>query len=144
MWVKAAQRELERQMNEFMRPLGVTGAQADAITVIGQAGPLALKDLGELLIAEAGHPSRLVDRLVDAGLVDRRGGDDDRRRVVLSLTAKGRRLEKRIEEVRQRVLEIGREMLGGRDVESAIELFSHMLAGSDYADLIERRRALSR
>lgn len=144
MWVKAAQRELERQMNEFMRPLGVTGAQADAITVIGQAGPLALKDLGELLIAEAGHPSRLVDRLVEAGLVDRRGEQDDRRRVVLSLTAKGRRLEKRVEDVRQRVLEIGREMLGNRDVDAVIELLSHMLAGSEYADLIERRRELAR
>ena len=39
-----------------MRLLGVSGAQADAITVIGQAGPLSLKELGELLIAESGHP----------------------------------------------------------------------------------------
>ncbi|CAA9505519.1 MAG: hypothetical protein AVDCRST_MAG45-1574 [uncultured Solirubrobacterales bacterium] len=56
-----------------MRPLGLTGAQADAVVVIGQAEPLSLNDLGELLIAEAGHPSRLVDRLVDAELVERRG-----------------------------------------------------------------------
>ena len=64
--VKAIQRELERRMNDAMAPLGLTAAQADALVVIGQAGPLSLKDLGELLIAEAGHPSRLVDRLVDA------------------------------------------------------------------------------
>ena len=70
--VKAMQRELERQMNDAMSPLGLTAAQADALVVIGQAGPLSLKALGELLIAEAGHPSRLVDRLVDAGLVERR------------------------------------------------------------------------
>src|SRR4051794_34681348 len=88
--VKAGQRELERRMNEAMRPLGLTGAQADALAVIGQAGPLSLKDLGELLIAEAGHPSRLVDRMVEAGLVERRAAGDDRRRVELSLTPQGR------------------------------------------------------
>src|SRR4051812_40828340 len=93
---KAISRELERRVNEAMAPLGITAAQADALVVIGQAGPLALKELGDLLIAEAGHPSRLVDRLVESGLVERRAASDDRRRVVLSLTAKGRRLEKRV------------------------------------------------
>src|SRR3989442_10407256 len=69
--VKALQRALERGANEAMRPLGLTGAQADALTVLRQAGPLSLGELGELLIAEAGHPSRLVDRLGEAGLVER-------------------------------------------------------------------------
>ena len=50
--VKALQRELERGSNELMKPLGLTGPQADALVVIGQAQPLALKDLGGLLIAE--------------------------------------------------------------------------------------------
>src|SRR5918996_925815 len=85
--VKALQRELERASNELMKPLGLTGPQAE---------PIALKDLGRLLIAEAGHPSRLVDRLVEAGLVERRSAEEDRRRVVLSLTPRGRRLQKRI------------------------------------------------
>jgi DNA-binding MarR family transcriptional regulator len=50
--VKAVSRELERWTNEAVRPLGVTAAQADALVVIGQAQPISLKDLGELLIAE--------------------------------------------------------------------------------------------
>src|SRR5687767_5658751 len=100
------QRELERQMNDAMRPLGLTAAQADALVVIGQAEPLSLKELGELLIAEAGHPSRLVDRLVDAGLVVRRAAGADRRRVELSLTRRGHSLEKRIARAREEVLEL--------------------------------------
>ena len=90
--VKAAQRELERRINAAMAPLGITAAQADALVVIGQAQPLALKDLGELLIAEAGHPSRLVDRLVEAGLVERRAIEGDRRSHALHLTGKGQDL----------------------------------------------------
>src|SRR5918992_6177228 len=104
--VKAAQRALEQLTNEAMKPLGVTGPQADAITVIGQAGPLSLKELGELLIAEAGHPSRLVDRLVESGLVERRAAGDDRRRVELSLSEKGRALEQRVLDAREGVMEL--------------------------------------
>jgi DNA-binding MarR family transcriptional regulator len=140
--LKAAQRELERVMNEALRPLGLTAAQADAIAVIGQAGPLALKDLGELLIAEAGHPSRLVDRLVEAGLVERRAAGSDRRRVELSLTAAGRRIEKRVLAVREQVLELGRQTVGDRDVGPALELLRELLAGTAYGDLIARRREL--
>jgi DNA-binding MarR family transcriptional regulator len=139
--VKAAQRALEQLTNEAMKPLGVTGPQADAIIVIGQAEPLSLKELGELLIAEAGHPSRLVDRLVEAGLVDRRIGED-RRRIELSLTSKGRRLEKRLLAAREQIRELALEVLGDRDIEPTLELLRHMLQVSPLAEVIERRRAL--
>jgi DNA-binding MarR family transcriptional regulator len=140
--LKAIQRELERQMNDAMRPLGLTAAQADALSVIGQAGPLSLKELGELLIAEAGHPSRLVDRLVEADLVARRAGGDDRRRVELSLTARGRRLEKRIDATRQRFLNLAREVLGDRDLEPALRLLRDLLQYTSFAELVARRREL--
>jgi DNA-binding MarR family transcriptional regulator len=140
--IKAGQRDFERRANEAMRPLGLTGAQADAITVIGQAGPLSLKELGELLIAEAGHPSRLVDRLVDAGLVERRPAEDDRRRIVLSLTARGRRLEKRIQAAREEQLTLGHALIGERDLEPALELLRDLAQFSPYEELINRRREL--
>jgi MarR family transcriptional regulator, organic hydroperoxide resistance regulator len=140
--VKAGQRELERRMNDAMRPLGLTGAQADAILVIGQAEPLSLKELGELLIAEAGHPSRLVDRLVEAGLVERHAAGDDRRRVVLSLTSRGRRLEKRIFAAREGVLDLARELIGDRDLEPTLEFFRDLLQYSSFAELVARRREL--
>jgi MarR family transcriptional regulator, organic hydroperoxide resistance regulator len=140
--VKAAQRELERVTNEAMKPLGVTGPQADAITVIGKAGPLSLKELGDLLIAEAGHPSRLVDRLVEAGLVERHTAGDDRRRIELMLTSKGRRLEKRVLAVRGQIRELALTVLGDRDIEPTLELLRHMLQVSPLAQVIKRRRKL--
>jgi DNA-binding MarR family transcriptional regulator len=140
--VKAGQRELERRMNDAVRPLGLTGAQADALAVIGQAEPLSLKELGELLIAEAGHPSRLVDRLVEASLVERRAAEDDRRRIELSLTPRGRRLERRVLAAREGVLQLGRELVGERDLAPAIELLEDLLRYTPYAGLIARRREL--
>ena len=142
MSIKAAQRELERRQNEAMRPLGLTGAQADALVVIGQAGPVSLNELGDLLIAEAGHPSRLVDRLVEAGFVERRAAQDDRRRVELSLTPRGRRLQKRILASRESMLELGRVVVGDRDLEPVLKLFREGLQVTPFAELIERRREL--
>jgi DNA-binding MarR family transcriptional regulator len=140
--VKALQRALERGANEALRPLGLTGAQADALTVLRQAGPISLKELGELLIAEAGHPSRLVDRLVEAGLVQRQHSEDDRRRIVLSLTPAGRKLEKRADELRQTQLDFFKQLVGNRDLSSELELVLEMLRYTPFAELIDRRRAL--
>ena len=140
--VKALQREFERQANELMRPLGLTGAQAEAVTVIGQAEPLSLRELGSLMIAEAGHPSRLVDRLVAAGLVERRMADDDRRRVELSLTAHGRALDVRVRSARQSALDAGRQVLGDRDLAPVAGLVRELLSRTQFGELIERRRRL--
>src|SRR5687768_10064612 len=124
-------------MNEAMQPLGLTAAQADALTVLAQAGPLSLKALGELLIAEAGHPSRLVDRLVEAGWVERRAAGEDRRRVVLSLTDAGRRLERKVSETRSAQLDFARQLVAGRDLGPALELLRELVPMTPYADLIE-------
>lgn len=140
--IKAGQRDFERRANDAMRPLGLTGAQADALTVIKQAGPLSLKELGELLIAEAGHPSRLVDRLVEAGLVSREPADDDRRRIVLELTSAGRRKERQVEQARAQVLELGRALIGDRDLEPLLETLRELAQFSPFGELVTRRREL--
>lgn len=140
--LKAAQRGIERAMNEALEPLGITAAQADAITVIGQAEPLSLKELGDLLIAEAGHPSRLVDRLVGAGYVERRAAAADRRRIVLSLTRQGRKLAAKIEDTRRSVLDLAGQLIGERDVEPTLDLFNELLEHTPYKELIDRRRRL--
>jgi MarR family transcriptional regulator, organic hydroperoxide resistance regulator len=141
--VKALQRELERGSNELMKPLGLTGPQADALVVIGQAEPIALKDLGRLLIAEAGHPSRLVDRLVEAALVERETAEDDRRRVELRLTRTGRRLARRVEKVRQDLFDASRPHLDETRLAAATVVLRQLLEGTPAAELIERRRRLA-
>jgi DNA-binding MarR family transcriptional regulator len=140
--VKAIQRELERRTNEAMQPLGLTAAQADALVVIGQAQPLALKELGQLLIAEGGHPSRLVDRLVESGLVARRVASNDRRSIELSLTADGRKLERRVTAAREGIFDLARQMVGERDLDPGLRLLRDLVGLTSFAELIARRRAL--
>ena len=141
--VKAMERIFERLTNDAMRPLGVTSVQADAIYVLGASGPHSLKELGDLMIAEAGHPSRLVDRLVELDFVARAQATGDRRRVELSLTNKGRELYEQIVRVRTSIFELGRELLGDLELEPALVVLQRFLAGTEFGDLIERRRSLT-
>jgi MarR family transcriptional regulator, organic hydroperoxide resistance regulator len=140
--IKALDRELQRRINDAMTPLGVTAAQADALVVIGQAGRVSLKDLGDLLIAEGGHPSRLVDRLVEAGLVERRTAADDRRRIELSLTSEGKRVVGRINQTRDALKELGRQLIPERDLNAAMKALRRMLEHTPHTELVARRREL--
>ena len=144
LWVKGMQRELERGSNELMKPLGLTGPQADALVVIEHAQPIALKELGRLLIAEAGHPSRLVDRLVEAGLVERRVATDDRRRIELTLTPAGRRKAKQVTKTRQALFDAGSGAVSRKELDAVLRVFRRLMHDAPLADLIERRRKLDK
>ena len=82
--------------------------------------------------------------LIKAGQRDfeRRPAEDDRRRIVLSLTARGRRLEKRIQAAREEQLELGHALIGERDLEPALRLLRELAQFSPYEELINRRREL--
>src|SRR3954468_24110329 len=126
-----------------MKPLGLTGPQADALVVIGQAQPIALKDLGRLLIAEAGHPSRLVDRLVEAGRGERRAAEDDRRRIELTLTPAGRRLARRVEKVRQDLFDASKPHVDEKRLAATTRALLQLLEDTPAGELIARRRSLA-
>ena len=141
---KAVHRESERRLSEGLAPLNVTPAQAEALIVLQMAQPISLGDLGDLLIAEGGHPSRLVDRLVRNGWVERVVATNDRRRLVLSLTASGGNLVEQIKSVREQLCEDKRSLLEDTDLSSTMALFEGYLLGSPWWETVERRRALGR
>ncbi|WP_220447339.1 MarR family winged helix-turn-helix transcriptional regulator [Nonomuraea deserti] len=85
--VLAAQREGNRLLGQALKPLGITTSQAEVIRVLQDRQPLTLNGLGDLLVCETGNsPSRLVERLVTAGLVHRETSPHDRRHIELILT----------------------------------------------------------
>jgi DNA-binding MarR family transcriptional regulator len=99
--ILAAQREGSRLFAEQIRPLGLTPAQAEVLAVLHEAQPLSLIDVGERLVCEAGSPSRLVDGLVKAELVQRIPSSTDQRKVSLTLTEHGEQLYQQVAEIEQ-------------------------------------------
>src|SRR6266540_6303039 len=85
--------EGNRLLAAELRPMGLTPSQAEVLRVLADHQPLTLTALGELLVCETGSsPSRLVDRLVAQGLIQRDTDPADRRFLTLSLTTEGKRL----------------------------------------------------
>src|SRR5215510_10529770 len=94
--ILAAQREGNRLIAEALRPLGLTPSQAEVLRVLQDHEPLSLIALGDLLVCETGSPSRLVQGLVEDGLVERLPSPTDKRMVTLSLTNQGREMAAKV------------------------------------------------
>src|SRR5260370_6361637 len=97
--ILAAQREGSRLYAERVRPLGLTPSQAEALSVLHEAQPLSLIEVGERLACETGSTSRLVNGLVQAGLVERVVSSADQRQISLSLTSRREAVNPQIIEV---------------------------------------------
>jgi DNA-binding MarR family transcriptional regulator len=70
--------------------IGLTPAHAEIISVLAEWGPMNLRDLGEMIVCEASSPSRIVETMVQRGLLNRSTDPSSRRAVVLELTDTGR------------------------------------------------------
>jgi len=108
-----------------VRPLfgqfDLTPPQWDVIYALAQGDPagMMLSDLGQRLLVTGGNVTGLVDRLEEAGLVERLPHPQDRRVVLAALTERGREVYSQVvPEYRARLL----ELLGDWDPERREEL----------------------
>jgi DNA-binding MarR family transcriptional regulator len=70
----------------------VTLIQVRALVIIASRGPMHLAALADDMGVHPSNATRTCDRLVAAGLLDRRDNPADRRHLLLTLTAAGREL----------------------------------------------------
>ncbi|MGO4407233.1 MarR family winged helix-turn-helix transcriptional regulator [Bosea sp. RAF48] len=80
------------QMTGRIRKLGLSIPQFDLLSTLTEQEGISQSELAERLYVTKGNVSGLVDRLVQAGLVERRAIAGDRRSYAMHLTAEGRRL----------------------------------------------------
>jgi DNA-binding MarR family transcriptional regulator len=140
--VLAAQREGSRRLTQELRAIRLTPSQSEVLRILGDHGPLSLTGLGELLVCESGsNPSRLVDRLVGAGLVERVVAAEDRRQVTLSLTYAGREMEAAVRAVEERLYVDLDAVSVGVDLQPVIQVLRLLSAGEPAGDALEKRIA---
>ncbi|MFZ5776269.1 MAG: MarR family winged helix-turn-helix transcriptional regulator [Thermodesulfobacteriota bacterium] len=77
---------------EVVRGTGLSPAQMHAIEIIGQAGPLRMKELAAKAGVTTGTITVMVDRLSRQGMVRRSPNANDRRSFLIELTEKGQKL----------------------------------------------------
>ena len=91
---------------------GLSAPRLSALSVIAFAGPLSLADLAAAEQVRPPTMSRIVDALVEAGLVTREAAPGDRRSIRIPATRKGVRL---MEKGRERRVKALVARLGGLD-----------------------------
>ncbi|ORB28043.1 MarR family winged helix-turn-helix transcriptional regulator [Mycolicibacterium parafortuitum] len=99
-----AQRTVTAAYRPLLDELGITYPQYLVLLVLWEDGPCSVSHLGERLQLDSGTLSPLLKRLEAVGLVARRRSADDERRVEVSLTEAGTRLEDRAACVPERLL----------------------------------------
>ncbi|KIF66869.1 MarR family transcriptional regulator [Streptomyces sp. AcH 505] len=119
--ILATQREGNRRLTVLLSEIDVTPAQSEALRIIADHGPLALRELGGMLVCDTGtSPSRIVDRLVTAGLVQRTTSEHDRRQVSLTLTPQGREKAARVAEIENQLYDLIDQASATTDTEALI------------------------
>ena len=111
-------RRLHRGTNEALAPLGLSRAQSRVVRLLAD-GPLRMAAIAERLTVVPRTVTDLVDGVEAAGLVARHPDPEDRRSILVALTAGGRLLLERLEAARR---ESAEQAFGGLDPEDRVAL----------------------
>jgi DNA-binding MarR family transcriptional regulator len=124
-------RELRLASREAEQSVGVHGAQLHALRQLSDSPSMSLTELAERTHTDISSVSVVVSRLVELGLVARKAADDDRRRLSLGLTARGRSLLRRAPETgSSRLLRAG-EYLSDREIRTLASSLEKLVSGLD-------------
>jgi DNA-binding MarR family transcriptional regulator len=82
---------IRRRLAEVVEPRGITGQQYNVLRILrgSDPEPLPVLEIASRMVEEAPGITRLLDRLVDKGLVRRRRCEADRRQVHCRITPAG-------------------------------------------------------
>ena len=87
----------ERGISErYQDKLDVTLPEARVIASVGSFGPFSIMDLARHANLDKSQASRAAEALIRQGLVQRQASEEDGRVVLVSLTAEGRALYKKV------------------------------------------------
>jgi DNA-binding MarR family transcriptional regulator len=122
--VKQVELAVRSRLDDLLRPAGLTALQYTALTVLERHPDLSSAQLARNSFVTAQSMADMVTALEERGLIERHRDRTDRRRLVVALTADGRKLLDRY-----------------RDEVDALE--KQMLAGLTKAQITSLRRNLS-
>ena len=100
----AAARAMMQTYQPLLAKLGLTYPQYLVLMVLWETDGRSVKELGDRLYLDSGTLTPLLKRLEEANLVRRARAAHDERVLEVFLTAEGKRLRKRAEEIPQAVL----------------------------------------
>ncbi|TGQ89089.1 MarR family transcriptional regulator [Mesorhizobium sp. M8A.F.Ca.ET.208.01.1.1] len=120
----------------FGRQIGLTGSQFAVLFGVayrqGEQG-VTIKRLAQYVHLAPTHVTTEVGRLIRGGLLVKRSSDDDRRSVLVSLTAEGEKTVKSVAPFVTKVNDVLFEGMTAADLASAESLFTRLSRNSELA-----------
>jgi DNA-binding MarR family transcriptional regulator len=86
-------------MAERIAAFDLTLYLGHALHILAENGEMTMSEIAAAMFCDASNATGLVDRLVKRGLAERRPAEHDRRAKVVRLTAAGKRLESRVDDM---------------------------------------------
>jgi DNA-binding MarR family transcriptional regulator len=96
--------KLSRRLRPTVAASGLTPSQVSVLFTVVRLGPLGLSELAEIEAMNPTMVSRIIVQLCDAGLIQRKSRQDDRRAAIVTATAAGRRVRERVHNERTQAL----------------------------------------
>lgn len=95
----AAARHVTGLYTPLLKPLGLTYTQYIVFLVLWEKDGISVSEIGEKLMLDNGTLSPLLKKMESAGYVERQRSREDDRVVVITLTDKGRALQKEASDI---------------------------------------------
>jgi DNA-binding MarR family transcriptional regulator len=123
--MKQVELAVRAHLDDMFRPIGLTALQYTALTVLERHPNLSSAQLARNSFVTAQSMADMITALEEQQLIERHRDPDDRRRLVLALTADGRKL---LGKYRRRVAALEEQMLAGISVTQQRDLRRVLLA----------------
>ena len=112
----------------------ISSTQLHVLFVLMSDGPSTMSQLAESLKVSLPNVTGIVDRMVEHGLVERGGSDDDRRVVTVQVTNAGRNTVEEIDLVRRGQLATVLAQLNPDQQRRALETFTELRVAAERLD----------
>jgi len=117
----------QRHLAIFSAHIGdLTPPQFAALAKLAEVGETSQNQLGSLVAMDAATIKGVIDRLKGRGLVDLRNHEEDRRRIIVSLTPFGRETVERLVPVARAVTEETLSPLTAREAATLLRLLAKL------------------
>ena len=126
-----ASEAIQGAAQELFKNHGLSAPQYNVLRILRGAGPdgLRCQQIADRMINRVPDITRLLDRLLEKGLVDRRRSESDRRVVISVVTPAGLDHLARIDGPLEEQVDRNFRALGAREIEALNQLLDRLLSG---------------
>lgn len=126
-----AEHQVTRQLERVLEPAGTTVEQWRAMALLADGQSHSMSEIAQVALLSPPSLTRLIDRMVADNLAYRTADPQDRRRVLVHVTVRGRRLH---EQLARRIERQQDEILAHADTQHVAQLAALL------GDLVHRMR----